>query len=112
MAAYDDKSPLETAIDNNQMEIWNIMRKSVDLTEKEKLEQLRRMIVAGKTEEDEPCKEFKELLSSLSAECSQGVQAEMRLHQLSKAMYIEDSGEAKKKFSQLLDSLSAEMVSS
>ena len=112
MTAYDGKSPLETAIDKGRMEIWNIMRGSVELTEKEKLEQLRIMIMAGKTEEDNYCKEFKELLSLLSAECSQVVQAEVRLHQLSKAMYIKDSGEAKKKFGQLLDSLSAEMVSS
>merc|ERR1719239_525064 len=65
MAAYDDKSPLETAIDKGQMEIWNIMRESLELTDQEKLEQLCRMIVAGKMEQDEPWKEFKELLSSL-----------------------------------------------
>ena len=65
MAAYDDKSPLETAIDCGRMEIWNIMREGLDLTEKDKLEQLCRMIVAGKMEQDDPWKEFKELLSSL-----------------------------------------------
>ena len=68
MAAYDDKSPLETAIDNGRMEIWNIMREGLELTEKEKLEQLCRMIVAGKMEQVDPWKEFKELLSSLPVE--------------------------------------------
>merc|ERR1719180_149347 len=63
MAAYE--SPLETAIDNGQMEIWNIMRDGLELTDQEKLEQLCRMIMAGKMEQDEPWKEFKELLSSL-----------------------------------------------
>ena len=66
MAAYDDKSPLETAIDKGQMEIWNIMREG--LTDQEKLKQLYRMIVAGKMEPDEPWKEFKEFLSSLPLE--------------------------------------------
>ena len=37
MSAYNDKSPLETAIENNHMEIWRIMQKSVELYEKEKL---------------------------------------------------------------------------
>ena len=68
MAAYDDKSPLETAIDNGRLEIWNIMREGLELTDQEKLEQLCRMIVAGKMEQDEPWKEFKELLSSLPLE--------------------------------------------
>ena len=65
MAAYDDKSPLETAIDKGQMEIWNIMREGLELTDQEKLKQLYRMIVAGKMEPEEPWKEFKEFLSSL-----------------------------------------------
>ena len=68
MAAYDDKSPLETAIDNGRMEIWNIMREGLELTEKDKLEQLCRMIVAGKMDQDDPWKEFKELLSTLHVE--------------------------------------------
>ena len=68
MAAYDDKSPLETAIDCGRMEIWNMMREGLELTETEKLEQLSRMIVAGKMEEDDPWKEFKDLLSSLPVE--------------------------------------------
>ena len=68
MAAYDDKSPLETAIDKGQMEIWNIIREGLELTDQEKLKQLYRMIVAGKMEQDEPWKEFKELLSSLPLE--------------------------------------------
>ena len=66
MAAYE--SPLETAIDNGRMEIWNIMRERLELTDEEKLEQLGRMIMAGKMEQDEPWKEFKELLSSLPLE--------------------------------------------
>ena len=66
MAAYE--SPLETAIDNGRMEIWNIMRERLELTDEEKLEQLNRMIMAGKMEQDEPWKEFKELLSSLPLE--------------------------------------------
>ena len=68
MAAYDDKSPLETAIDNGRLEIWNIMREGLELTDQEKLEQLCRLIVAGKMEPDKPWKEFKELLSSLPLE--------------------------------------------
>ena len=66
MAAYE--SPLETAIDTGRMEIWNIMRERLELTDEEKLEQLGRMIMAGKMEQDEPWKEFKELLSSLPLE--------------------------------------------
>ena len=65
---HDDKSPLETAIDDGRMEIWNLMREGLELTEREKLEQLCRMIVAGKMEEDDPWKEFKDLLSSLPVE--------------------------------------------
>ena len=68
MAAYDDKSPLETAIDEGRMEIWNIMREGLELSETEKLEQLCRMIVAGKMDPDDPWKEFKELLGSLPVE--------------------------------------------
>jgi len=68
MAAYNDRSPLETAVDNGRMEIWNLMREGLELTEREKLEQLCRMIVAGKMEEDDPWKEFKDLLSSLPVE--------------------------------------------
>ena len=68
MAAYNDRSPLETAIDNGRMEIWNLMREGLELTETEKLEQLCRMIVAGKMEEDDPWKEFRDLLSSLPVE--------------------------------------------
>ena len=68
MAAYDDKSPLETAIDEGRMEIWNIMREGLELSETEKLEQLCRMIVAEKMDQDKPWKEFKELLSSLPVE--------------------------------------------
>ena len=68
MATFDDKSPLDTAIDNDRMEIWNIMREGLEFSESEKLEQLCRMIVAGKMEEDDPWKEFKDLLSSLPVE--------------------------------------------
>ena len=67
-AAYENKSPLETAIEKNQMDIWQIMRDCVDLSENEKLEQLRAMIVAAKMEVDNPCKEFRDLLSSLPIE--------------------------------------------
>ena len=45
-----------------------MMRGGLELTETEKLEQLSRMIVAGKMEEDDPWKEFKDLLSSLPVE--------------------------------------------
>ena len=68
MAAYDDKSPLETAIDCGRMEIWNMMKEGLEFTEKEKLKQLCRMIVARKMEQDDPWKEFKELLLSLPVE--------------------------------------------
>ena len=68
MAAYNDRSPLETAVDNGRMEIWNLLREGLELTEREKLEQLCRMIVAGKMEEDDPWKEFKDLLATLPVE--------------------------------------------
>ena len=68
MAAYDDKSPLDTAIDNDRMEIWSIMREGLELSETDKLEQLCRMIVAGKMEQNDPWKEFKELLATLPVE--------------------------------------------
>merc|ERR1719391_1998717 len=68
MAAHDQKSPLEMAIKNRQMDFWNIMRENTELTENEKLVQLRRMIMVENMEEDNPSKEFKELLSSLPVE--------------------------------------------
>ena len=68
MAAYEDKSPLDTAIDNGRVEIWNIMREGLELSETDKLQQLCRMIVAGKMDQDDPWKEFKELLSTLPVE--------------------------------------------
>ena len=40
----------------------------VQLSDKEKLQQLRAMVEVGKMEKDDPSKEFKELLSSLSIE--------------------------------------------
>merc|ERR1719391_1555384 len=68
MAAHDQKSPLEMAIKNRQMDFWNIMRENTELTENEKLVQLRRMIMVENMEEDNPSKEFKELLSALPVE--------------------------------------------
>ena len=63
MSAYNDNSPLETAIENDHMEIWQIMQKSVELSEQEKLEQLQVMI--KKMDSNNPYKEFEQLLSSL-----------------------------------------------
>ena len=63
MSAYNDKSPLETAIKNDHMEIWRIMQKSAELSEQEKLEQLQAMI--EKMDSNNPYKEFEELLTSL-----------------------------------------------
>ena len=63
MSAYNDKSPLETAIENDDMETWRIMQRSVELSEQEKLEQLQAMI--EKMDSNNPHKEFEELLSSL-----------------------------------------------
>ena len=40
----------------------------VQLSDQEKLQQLRAMVVVGKMDKDDPSKEFKELLSSLSIE--------------------------------------------
>ena len=40
----------------------------LQLSDQEKLQQLRAMIEVGKMEKDDPSKEFKELLSSLSIE--------------------------------------------
>ena len=68
MVAYDNESALETAIINNQMEIWKMMRDHVDLSEYEVLEQLQAMIAAGREEDAHPQEEFQELLSSLSVE--------------------------------------------
>ena len=68
MVAFGNKSPLETAIAKNQIEIWNIMRKGLELSEMEKLMQLRAMIKCGRMEEDVYFEEFKELLSSLPVE--------------------------------------------
>ena len=63
MSAYNDNSPLQTAIENDHMEIWKIMQKNVELSEQEKLEQLQAMI--EKMDSNNPHKEFEELLSSL-----------------------------------------------
>ena len=41
---------------------------SLELSDQEKLQQLRAMVEVGKMEKDDPSKEFKELLSSLSIE--------------------------------------------
>ena len=66
--AYDNKSALETAIDNNQMKIWKMMREGVELSDYEVLEQLQAMIAAGREEDAHPQEEFQELLSSLPVE--------------------------------------------
>ena len=68
MPAYEDKTPLDTAIDSGRMEIWNIIRKGLEFSETDKLEQLCRMIVSGKMDQDDPWKEFKELLATLPVE--------------------------------------------
>ena len=68
VVAYDNDSALATAIDNNQMEIWKMMRDRADLSEYEVLEQLQAMIAAGREEDAHPQEEFQELLSSLSVE--------------------------------------------
>ena len=68
VVAYDNESALATAIDNNQMEIWKMMRDRVELSEYEILEQLQAMIAAGREEDAHPQEEFQELLSSLSVE--------------------------------------------
>ena len=41
---------------------------SLELSDQEKLQQLRAMVEVGKMDKDDPSKEFKELLSSLSIE--------------------------------------------
>ena len=68
VVAYDNESALETAIINNQMEIWKMMRDRVELSEYEVLEQLQAMIAVGRKEDDHPQEEFQELLSSLPVE--------------------------------------------
>ena len=68
MVAFGNKSPLETAIAKNKIEIWNIMRNGLELSEKEKLVQLRAMIECWRMKEDVYFEEFKELLSSLPVE--------------------------------------------
>ena len=53
----------------DRREIWKMMREHVDLSEKEKLEQLHAMVVNSSwLDDDKPCEEFKELLSSLPVE--------------------------------------------
>ena len=81
MVAHGHKSPLDMAIINGQMDFWDIMREGMEFTKEEKLLQLRRMILEwngswnGKMEEDNPCNEFKELLSSLPVEMVIFIQA-------------------------------------
>ena len=69
MPAFSDRSPLETAIKNDRMDIWSILVEQIgELSNKEKLQQLRIMVLAGMKEKDVPCKQFKELLKSLPVE--------------------------------------------
>ena len=65
MPAFSDRSPLETAIENDRMDIWSILVEQIgELSNEEKLQQLRIMVLAGMMEKDAPCKQFKELLKS------------------------------------------------
>ena len=51
------------------MDIWSILVEHIgELSKKEKLQQLRIMVLAGMMEKDVPCKQFKELLESLPLE--------------------------------------------
>ena len=69
MPAFSDRSLLETAIVNDRMEIWSILVEHIgELSNKEKLQQLRIMVLAGMMEKDASCKQFKELLESLPVE--------------------------------------------
>ena len=69
MPAFSDRSPLETAIENDRMDIWSILVEQIgELSKEEKLQQLRIMVLAGMMEKDVPCKQFKELLESLPVE--------------------------------------------
>ena len=69
MPAFSNRSPLETAIENDRMDIWSILVKQIGkLSNEEKLQQLRIMVLAGMMEKDVPCKQFKELLESLPVE--------------------------------------------
>ena len=69
MPAFSDRSPLETAIENDRMDIWSILVEHIgELSNNEKLQQLRIMVLAGMMEKDAPCKQFKELLESLPVE--------------------------------------------
>ena len=45
-----------------------MLMEHLELSDQEKLQQLRAMVEVGKMEKDDPSKEFKELLSSLSIE--------------------------------------------
>ena len=45
-----------------------MLMEQLQLSDQEKLQQLRAMVEVGKMEKDDPSKEFKELLSSLSIE--------------------------------------------
>ena len=45
-----------------------MLMEHVQLSDQEKLQQLRAMVEVGKMEKEDPSKEFKELLSSLSIE--------------------------------------------
>ena len=69
MPAFSDRSPLETAIENDRMDIWSILVEQIgELSKEEKLQQLRIMVLAGMMEKDASCKQFKELLKSLPVE--------------------------------------------
>ena len=45
-----------------------MLTEHLELSDQEKLQQLRAMVEVGKMEKEDPSKEFKELLSSLSIE--------------------------------------------
>ena len=45
-----------------------MLMEHLELSDQEKLQQLRAMVEVGKMDKDDPSKEFKELLSSLSIE--------------------------------------------
>merc|ERR1719394_93899 len=182
MPVFSDRSPLETAIENDRMEIWSILVEQIgEFSNKEKLQQLRIMVLAGMMDKDASCKQFKELLESLPVEMvttscieaknfdqedrtlmqeavhednkgvvsllletgvdpraeidnersltkiavennsmevvdvlwkalGEEVPEEVRLRQLSRAMYKEDEKEAKKRFSEFLGFLTPELV--
>ena len=61
-------SPLEQALEGGNMEVWNLLKEQIEMTDELKLVQLYNMITTAYRYREEPHTEFKELLSSMPVE--------------------------------------------